>query len=409
MTQPVLATPVVEEPQSAALSRFSALERHYLRGMKRRDRTGLVRIVDADLKRARSGGGPCAVAPLRIQVLQSGLPDAVNMKIFEDLRTCHSDKYLQWVRRAIQLPLGRLATPTTVYPRAIDAVRAARAHMDSVATGFGAVKTEVLKLVCQQALGAPCASGYSLGLHGPPGTGNTHFARNAIAAALQRPMIEIPLGGATDISYLLGILYSYEGSREGRLASGLIEAGCCNPVVFLDEVCKISDTDRGRELAAVLIHLIDPTSNTHLRDRYFHGVDLDFSRCTFVFSFNDPERINPILLDRIKTFDVPRPTREERRAILADHIVPRVARRLGASAPALSDDAVDYLAEVSERRDTGMRGIENDVDGILSLAQLESVTSEATARPPCPRTLRAAWSRRRRRRARRPRARGMYT
>ena len=76
-----------------------------------------------------------------------------------------------------------------------------------------------------------------------------------------------------------------------------MESGCCNPIIYFDEVDKISSTERGADISSTLIHLIDPTTSKTLRDRYFHGIDLDFSRCTFVFSYNDPSKVNPILLD----------------------------------------------------------------------------------------------------------------
>ena len=348
------------------MARFSAMERHFIRGMKRRDRTSIVRLMDADTKRLCGHNG---LAPLRIQVLQSALPEDVKMQIFETLRSCGSDKYQQWVKRALLLPL-HTRTPQPVCKSVREAVAAARDTMDAVATGFDNVKTEILKLACQQAYGSHCVSGFSIGLEGPPGTGKTHFARNAIATALKRPLVEIQLGGATDISYLLGIIYPYEGSKEGRLAVGLIEAGVRNPIFYFDEVDKISDTERGRELASVLIHLIDPTSNTSIRDRFFHGINIDFSECLFIFSYNDPSKVSHILLDRIKTFQIERPSREQRCEILSKHIVPRVAQRLGSRAVKLTPDAVDYLSDMSERRDGGMRGAEKDVDHIMSLAQL---------------------------------------
>lgn len=372
--RPIVATTVVESPQSASMARFSATERHYIRGMKRKDRTSIVKIMDADMRRlyARTG-----MAPLRIQVLQSALPDAVKMQIFDTLSTCHSDKYIQWVKRALLLPLAARA-PSPVHASVRDAILAAQDKMDAVATGFDDVKTEILKLVCQQAHGSRCVSGFSIGLEGPPGTGKTHFARNAIAKVLHRPLVEIQLGGATDISYLLGIIYSYEGSKEGRLAAGLIESGVRNPIFYFDEVDKISDTERGRELASVLIHLIDPTSNTAIRDRFFHGIDLDFSESLFLFSYNDPLQVSHILLDRIKTFRIDRPTLAQRCEILEAHIVPRVAARLGTPLR-LHADALAHIAEVSERRDGGMRGAEKDVDHVMSLAQLRrSEAGDAT-------------------------------
>lgn len=370
ISQPIMTTvvePPSSPPQSASMARFSATERHYIRGMKRKDRTSIVKIMDADTKRLC---GRLGMAPLRIQVLQSSLPEDVKMQIFETLRTCNSDKYVQWVKRALLLPLSmRALQPACSSVR--DVVVAARDRMDSVATGFDDVKTEILKIVCQQAYGSHCVSGFSIGLEGPPGTGKTHFSRNAIAKALNRPLVEIQLGGATDISYLLGIIYPYEGSKEGRLAAGLIEAGVRNPIFYFDEVDKISDTERGRELASVLIHLIDPTSNASIRDRYFHGINIDFSECLFIFSYNESSKVSPILLDRIRTFQIERPTLEQRCDILQKHIIPRVTKRLNAT-HVLDEDAIEFLAEASERRDDGMRGAEKDVDNVMSLAQLQS-------------------------------------
>ena len=369
-SQPIVATvmePPSSPPQSASMARFSATERHYIRGMKRKDRTSIVKMMDADIKRHCTRMG---MAPLRIQVLQSSLPEDVKMQMFETLRTCNSDKYMQWVKRSLLLPLN-VRAPQLACKSARDAVVAARGCMESVATGFDEVKTEILKIVCQQAYGSHCVSGFSIGLEGAPGTGKTHFSRNAIAKALNRPLVEIQLGGATDISYLLGIIYPYEGSKEGRLAAGLIEAGVRNPIFYFDEVDKISDTERGRELASVLIHLIDPTSNTCIRDRYLHGINIDFSECLFIFSYNDASKVSPILLDRIRTFQIQLPTLSQRCDILQKHIIPRVTQRLKAT-HVLDKDAVEFLAEVSERRDDGMRGAEKDVDNIMSLAQLQS-------------------------------------
>lgn len=223
-------------------------------------------------------------------------------------------------------------------------------------------------MVCQERSGGKRSGGYSLGLEGPPGTGKTHFARHALAEALGLPFVSIPLGGASEGAYLLGNLYTFEGSKEGRLASALAEAKCCNPILFFDEVDKISQTERAQEIVSVLIHLVDPTANTALRDRYFHGIDLDFSRCTFVFSYNDPSRVSPVLLDRIKRIRVDLPTRDQRVSIVRDHLEPRCQTRL-ATRLSLSDGAVDSLLG----RDTpscGMRGAEKNVDDVLAAAQL---------------------------------------
>ena len=50
----------------------------------------------------------------------------------------------------------------------------------------------------------------------------------------------------------------------------------------------------------LLVHLIDHSQNTNFRDKYFHGLKFDLSKVTFMFSYNNPSKVDPILRDRIK-------------------------------------------------------------------------------------------------------------
>jgi ATP-dependent Lon protease len=109
----------------------------------------------------------------------------------------------------------------------------------------------------------------------------------------------IALGGATDSTVLEGHGYTYEGSTWGRIANILMESKVMNPIIFFDELDKVSGTKHGEEIIGVLTHLTDQTQNSAFSDKYFSGIDLDLSRCLFVFSYNDEAAINPILKDRL--------------------------------------------------------------------------------------------------------------
>ena len=305
-----------------------------------------------------------ASAPLRIRVLQSALPSHVKSQLFCDLIRAN-DKYVSWVEQVLTLPSEIFCESSKITRK--EKLRRAQSIMDSTVTGHAHAKLEVMKIVCCEN-----ASSYAIGLEGPAGIGKTHFVRNAIGETLRRPVHTIPLGGATDTSYLLGSVYTYEGSRPGRLATALIESKCVNPILFFDELDKVSATERGAEIISVLIHLIDPTMNSALRDRYFHGIDIDFSKCTFVFCYNDASRISPILLDRIKRVRMSVPSAEERKCILSDHILPRVQRRLGVGYE-LTRDAEDF---VLSGHTEGMRDVEKDVEHVLSMKLLTNELEE---------------------------------
>ena len=72
-----------------------------------------------------------------------------------------------------------------------------------------------------------------------------------------------------------------------------------NPIIFFDELDKISNTPQGQEITGILVHLTDPTQNCEFFDKYFDGVPIDLSHVLFIFSYNDASKVDPILLDRI--------------------------------------------------------------------------------------------------------------
>ena len=197
---------------------------------------------------------------------------------------------------------------------------------------------------------------------GAPGTGNTPCDQRT-GTRVGSPGVSIP-PRCDGRLVPVGTNVHVRGRGPRTSVAGLMETRCCNPIVYMDEVDN-TPSERGREI--VLIHLIDPTANTCLRDRYFHGIDLDFSRCTFVFSFNNPEHVNPILLDRIKRIRIPPPTPTERCDILRRHIVPRVMRRLNTTLT-FDDRAIEHI--VSRNTESGMRQCEKDVDDVMSMVQL---------------------------------------
>ena len=156
---PVVATrvhpqpppPPPDQPVSAALAQLHPGEREYVRTqLRKRERTQLLSILDN--KRARE-----TTTPLRIQVLQSNLPEAVRVQIFEELRTNGCEKYVQWVRRALRLPLGVVHGGHAAVTVAA-AVERAKGALDRHIAGHDAAKREVLQMVCQQRAGGTTAA-----------------------------------------------------------------------------------------------------------------------------------------------------------------------------------------------------------------------------------------------------------
>ena len=81
-----------------------------------------------------------------------------------------------------------------------------------------------------------------------------------------------------------------------------------NPIIFMDELDKISETPEGIEIQNLLIHLTDPVQNSTFQDKYFAGINIDLSKVIFIFSYNDENKVSPILKDRIYNIKVPIPS-----------------------------------------------------------------------------------------------------
>ena len=340
-------------------------ERKYVKGLKRKERGDMTRILVNPTSK---------VVPIRVRVMLSKLPDPIKSQMFHQLSISITDKYLQWCLKMLQVPIGVFHTPSSACGDIQKSLHRAKEAMDEVIVGQDVAKREVLKIVHQSLMNPrETPTAYSLGLEGKPGCGKTQFVQRAMRAALKRPVVSIPLGGASDGSaYLWGHNYSYEGSKEGRLVAGLIEAGCCNPIVHFDEVDKVFDRDKGgNEIISSLIHLVDPSANSHLRDRYLHGLDIDFSKCIFVFSYNDANKINPVLLNRMRRVEFETPSVNQKKRIVTEQLIPRAQKRLRTSI-SMEDSAIDFLVQFNEG-DHGLRDVEKGIDHVLSCASLNQV------------------------------------
>ena len=177
--------------------------------------------------------------------------------------------------------------------------------------------------------------GYCFGFEGPPGVGKTTLAKYGLANCLKdekgnsRPFAMIQIGGDSNGSSLHGHNYTYVGSSWGSIVQILIDKKCMNPIIFIDEVDKISRTENGKEIIGILTHLLDPTQNDCFQDKYFTSIDLDLSKALFILSYNDVEAIDKILLDRIHRIKFNNLSLEDKVIICNTHILPDIYKKMG--------------------------------------------------------------------------------
>ena len=205
--------------------------------------------------------------------------------------------------------------------------------LDNAVHGHEKAKKQIERIIGQWINGQQ--DGYCFGFEGPPGTGKTSLAKKGLSNCLKddegnsRPFAMIQMGGDSNGSTLHGHNYTYVGSTWGSIVQILIDKKCMNPIIFIDEVDKISRTEHGKEIVGILTHLLDPAQNDCFQDKYFTGIDLDLSKALFILSYNDVEAIDKILLDRVHRIKFNSLTIEDKLIICNTHILPEIYKKMG--------------------------------------------------------------------------------
>ena len=222
--------------------------------------------------------------------------------------------------------------------------------LDKAVHGHEKAKKQIERIIGQWINGEQ--DGYCFGFEGPPGVGKTSLAKRGLSDCLKddngisRPFSMIQMGGDSNGSTLHGHNYTYVGSTWGSIVQILIDKKCMNPIIFIDEVDKISRTEHGKEIVGILTHLLDPAQNDCFQDKYFTGIDLDLSKALFILSYNDVEAIDKILLDRVHRIKFSSLTLEDKLIISKTHILPEVYRKMGLEGMVhFDDDILKFIIE----------------------------------------------------------------
>ena len=247
--------------------------------------------------------------------------------------------------------------------------------------GHDNAKRQVERIIGQWINGEK--SGYCFGFEGPPGVGKTSLAKKGIADCLKdetgqsRPFAFIAIGGSSNGSTLDGHNYTYVGSTWGRIAEILMDKKCMNPIIFIDELDKVSRTEHGKEIIGILTHLIDSTQNDVFEDKYFSGIDLDLSKALFIFSYNDVDAIDRVLLDRIHRVKFKHLSLDDKLTISRDFLLPEIYEKMGlAGMISIPPEVVEFIIE-EYTSEPGVRKLKEllfEIIGEINLSILQSGT-----------------------------------
>jgi ATP-dependent Lon protease len=336
----------VENP---ALGLYSMIEYKFYKGLSP-ERQQL--IADAEARNMELDEEESA--PLRFRLLGKLMSAEDKRRVLKEIDMLgsmspdQSAKRREHILTILDIPFGMFVNPFA--QRDVrDVMARLTADMDAAVVGHVAAKRHIVRLVAQWMSG-PMTSGLVMGLQGPMGVGKTTLVEQGISKALGIPYSLLSLGGAADSSTLQGHGYTYEGSVPGRIARAVTDAKCMNPILFFDELDKVSNTARGEEVINCLIHLTDSSQHHRFRDKYLGDYDLDMSRAVMIFSFNDRNEVSPVLLDRMTVVEAGGYGASERKQILRKHMIPEAVKKYNIdaalAATLMTDTFVDRIVSV---------------------------------------------------------------
>ena len=323
--------------------------------------------------------------PYRLALLESSIPSKLKasamqkINMLRSMDSCDPEyfKIKNWVDNFMRIPFCKYNSLSVSMADGIDKCHEfmsnAKDILDKCVYGLDDAKLQILQMVGQW-ISNPEAMGTAIAIKGPPGTGKTTLVKDGISKILGREFVFIPLGGASDASYLEGHSYTYEGSTWGKIAQSLMDCKSMNPVFYFDELDKLSETPKGEEIAGILTHMTDTSQNSQFHDKYFSEVDFDLSKCLFIFSYNDESKVNPILRDRMYRIMTQGYDAKEKIVIARQYMLPKIREQVNFKPEeiVIPDETIKYIvgAKHLTQEEAGVRNMKRCLEIIYTKINL---------------------------------------
>jgi ATP-dependent Lon protease len=288
-------------------------------------------------------------------------------------------KGMTWLNTVANIPYGKYKEMDIKAGDAPEKIQQffkdVKAKMDSVIYGLEDVKQEILEFVARKVTN-PNGKGEVLALCGPAGVGKTKII-TCLADALGFPFYQINCGGINDVAVLTGHSETYVGSKPGKIAEIMQSSEYMNPIIYFDEIDKIAER-KETEINGVLTHLLDEEQNSKFQDNYLSNVPINLSKVFYVIAFNDINRVDEIVSDRMKIVYVGKPSLEQKVEICQQKVIPDIMKCINFNKNVCVDftrEMVEYIIMKKAKEETGIRQLKKCIEKVLNRLNFDILTS----------------------------------
>lgn len=299
------------------------------------------------------------------------------------LERAHGSDYSKgktWLKTVLNIPFGKykpFPVKANDSPEKINEYfKKVRGHLDAKVHNMDYVKDEIMEYLARK-ITNPRSKGHVLALAGAPGVGKTRLLKT-LGEALDLPFYQVNFGGINDASILTGHSETYVGSKPGKFVEFLQNSGCMNPIMYFDEIDKIA-SNKEQEINGILTHLLDEEQNSKFQDNYLSNVPIDLSKVFFVIAFNDFEKVDRIVSDRLKVIYITSPTIDDKMNIAKDKMIPDIIESFNFKKDKyinLDNELLSYIINNKVPKEEGVRQLRKSLEKIFSKLNYYILTGE---------------------------------
>ena len=293
------------------------------------------------------------------QIKQAKMPEEVECEAEKELKKLRMmspmsseanvvRNYLEWL----------IAMPWEIRTEDNFDLKQAEQILDEDHYGLEKIKERIIEYLAVASLKGKM-KGPILCLNGPPGVGKTSLAQS-VARALGRNFVRISLGGVRDEAEIRGHRRTYIGAMPGKIIQSIRKAKSKNPVLLIDEIDKLYQSNISDPSAAML-EVLDPDQNDSFIDHYL-DVEFSLSDVLFICTANSLQNITSPLLDRMEVIELTGYTELEKHHIATQFLTPRQRKFHGLEEKQLRfrKSAIEEITH-GYTREAGVRNLEREI------------------------------------------------